>query len=207
MPQPDMFLALSEGGCDIDTDAQTGSTDARCPGAIEVLAIKHEIEQIGSEGGGRPRSVEAVEHGELKILKHIDPRSPKLLKFCCMGEFINEARLLVYSAHGKYSWDSTSHAVTLPKPCMEYLMRWVHISSIELEGADEGAPTEWIGLKYGQIKVTWSESGIISAEEHSDGDITEYWSHIMEAPLGTFVIGGTTTGPQSTYTPPTPHWA
>lgn len=206
MARADMFLALSADGFDIEVGAKRGSADARCPGSIEVLGVKNEIRQIGSEDGGRPRSVETVEHGEMRILKYIDRLSPKLFQFCSMGRFIGEARLLIYSAHGGYTWSSSQ--VQLPNPCMEYRMSYVHISSIELEASEEDITMEWIGLKYGQMKMTWDESGIDALDDHTQGKVVESWSHVMEMPATAGIPGGTTQGSQPSYTVSNrPHWA
>lgn len=174
MATTDIFLALSSDGCSVGGADQAskgyGSGDVRCPGAIEVLSFEHEIVQHGSQAGGRPRSVEYVEHGDFVITKAVDAFSPLLFRICCGATYVGEAKLLLYSAVG--GWENNK----CPEPFLIYTMSYVHISKVSPSGGS-GVPTETIGLKYGQLQV-----------KHQSTKIERDWSQVLEAPV-TPVIG------------------
>lgn len=139
-------------------------------GAIEVLEFDFDIKQVGSEEGGRPRSIEDIQRSEFRFKKAVDSRSPKLFKYCCEGEFIGSAELQIYGP-------STV-------PYLTYRMTFVHVSSYAPSGG-ESLPTEWIGLKYGQMGVKFNEAGIGTAKHGNSktGTISQRFSWVMQAPL------------------------
>ncbi|GAB5442179.1 MAG: hypothetical protein Fues2KO_25280 [Fuerstiella sp.] len=174
MAQTDIFLAMSKDGFKIG-DTDFGTSDVRCPGAIEVLSYSHTIQQIGAESGGRPRSVEDVSHGDFEIEKAVDAFSPLLFHMCCSGTYIAEAKVLLYSAGGGWSWSANKTPPTgYPPPFLEYTMSYVHISYVSPSGGS-GIPTEKIGLKYGQMRV-----------KHLPSNTQRDWSLVMEAPVKLF---------------------
>ena len=140
------------------------------PGAIEVLEFNFDIKQIGSEEGGRPRSIEDIQRSEFRFKKPLDCRSPKLFKYCCEGAFIGAAELQIFGPTSK--------------PYLTYRMTYVHVSSYEPSGGEDLA-TEWIGLKYGQMAVKWDESGIGEAKHGNakTGVVINRFSWVMQAPI------------------------
>lgn len=187
MAQTDIFLALSTDGFKIGGAAQKtkdqeyGSSDIRCPGAIEVLSYEHTVKQHGKQSGGRPRSVERVEHQEFVITKAVDAFSPLLFRMCCGADYVTEAKVLLFSAGG---WTDQ----TCPAPFLIYTMTYVHIDEVSPSGGS-GIPTEKIALKYGQMKIT-----------HSKTEIERDWSQVLEAPVK-LIAGGSNAGNPSTTRP------
>lgn len=173
MGKTNVFLTLSQKGFDKDGEAGSkfGTTVKHGPvnndgdatsgnslGSIEVLDYSFSIKQVGSEEGGRPRSVERVEHSQVRIKKFVDNRSPLLFEYCVKGEYISEAELLIFGTNPS-------------EPYLKYTMSYVHVASYEPSGGSD-LPVESIGLTYGQMKVQWL-----------DGDnITRAWSWVMEVP-------------------------
>lgn len=168
MSTTDIFLAMSYDGFKINGSQDYGTGDVRCPKAIEVLEYSHSVKQHGSETGGRPRSVEYVEHGDFEIKKAVDASSPELFRMCCGAAYIAEAKILLYSAGG--GWSSSAY----PAPFLVYTLSYVHVSYVESSGGG-GIPTEKIGLKYGQMKV----HQIVKNLERE-------WSQVLEAPVHAF---------------------
>ena len=168
MAQTDIFLSLSTAGFKIggtdQVNKEYGSSDIRCPGAIEVLSYQHSVKQHGKQSGGRPRSVEKVEHQEFVITKAVDAFSPLLFRMCCGADYVTEAKVFLFSAGG---WADQ----TCPAPFLTYTMTYVHINEVSPSGGS-GIPTEKIALKYGQMKIT-----------HSKTNIERDWSQVLEAPV------------------------
>lgn len=148
-----------------------GSTTAYSPGAMELLEWEFAIEQEGSQDGGKPRSVERIKHGEFKIKRQMDSRSPKLFYYCCSASFINQAQLCVYSVN-------TDAFLTIT-------MTWVHVSSYEPKGG-EGVPTEEVGFRYGEMNVKWNDNGMggenFGFSSKLNGSINTSWSWVFETP-------------------------
>lgn len=194
----DIFLCMSKDKFRIQRNAAAcayGSQDARCPGAVEVLSFEHSITQKGSESGGRPRSVEYVEHGEFVITKAVDSRSPLLFQFCADATYIGQVAVLCFSATGA-SWD------TYPFPYLIYDMSYVHVNSVSPSGGS-GVPKEKVGFKYGQMKITWHQGGIAMPGHHEAGTTEREWSLVMQIPKG--IAGGLLQGDPaegSTWPPP-----
>lgn len=147
-----------------------GTGVGRLTGAIEVHSFNFGINQVGTEEGGRPRSVEDIRRTEFSFTKAVDSRSPKLFKYCCEGTFIGAAELQVYGPTGK--------------PYLTYRMTYVHVSSYEPSGGTD-VPTEKIGLRYGQMAVKWDD-GAIGEKAHGNtktGVVINRFSWVMQAPF------------------------
>ncbi len=169
-------VGLASGDVDVQKSLNTvykgdyGTGSSLIPGAIEVLDFNFDIEQVGSEEGGRPRSIEDIKKSEFRFKKAVDSRSPKLFKYCCAGEFIGAAELQIYGA--------------TDKPYLTYRMTYVHVSKYEPSGGED-LPTEWISLKYGQMAVKFDEGGM-GASKHGNsktGVIVNRFSWVMQAPF------------------------
>lgn len=148
-----------------------GSTVSYFQGAMELLEWEFAIEQEGSQDGGKPRSVERVKHGEFKIKRQMDSRSPKLFYYCCSATFLNQAQLSVFSVN------STAF--------LTITMSWVHVSSYEPKGG-EGVPTEEVGFRYGEMNVKWNDNGMggenFGFPSSLNGSIDTSWSWVFETP-------------------------
>jgi len=153
------------------SSGQYGTAAQNLPGAIEVLDFGFTIQQIGSEEGGRPRSVEDIKRSEFTFTKAVDSRSPKLFKFCCEGTYIGAAELQVFGP-------------VPDRPYLTYRMTYVHISTYQPSGSDT-VPTEQIGLRYGQMAVKFDEAGIGGTENGNpkSGSIVNRFSWVMQAPI------------------------
>jgi len=172
------FLILSEpmfhqrgGDGEKNNPASAYGTDAaNRPGAIEVQSFEFAVNQIGSEQGGRPRSVEAIERSDLVITRVVDSRSPKLFRYCCEGSYLGIAELQIFGPTSK--------------PYLVYRMSYVHISSYSASGGTE-VPTETIGLKFGEMGVLFNNQGIGEAAQGNDksGSVFASWSWVMEIPV------------------------
>lgn len=169
-----VFMSFSgEDDFKLESGADYGVTVSNAKGAIEVLDFEFKIEQIGSEEGGRPRSVESIERGELRFKKAVDSRTPLLFYFCCCGEFISEAALQFYGPSGC-------------PPFLTYTLGYVHVASYEPSGSVNNVPTEWIGLRYGQMKVSWDQTGMGNSTYQGNsrtGTTTKEWSWVLDAPV------------------------
>jgi len=146
-----------------------GSTTSYQQGSMELLEWSFALEQEGSQDGGKPRSVERVKHGEFKIKRQMDSRSPKLFYYCCSGEFVNQAQMTVFSVNST--------------PILTITMTWVHVSSWEPQGG-EGVPIEEVGFRFGEMQVNWNDSGLGGANYgvSLSGSISTSWSWVFETP-------------------------
>ncbi|MBB03091.1 MAG: type VI secretion system tube protein Hcp [Rubinisphaera brasiliensis] len=171
MATSNVFLILSERYFDETNDGTYGTGAINCPGAIEVLEFGFNIEQIGSEEGGRPRSVEKVVRSDVKIRKAVDSRSPLLFKYCCQGTHLGFAEIQCFG----------------PDPSVPYLvyrLQFVHVSSYSPSGGGD-VPTEEIGLRFGEMGVRWNDAGIGMAKQGNTktGTLHSNWSWVMQWPI------------------------
>lgn len=171
MATSNVFLMLNEPMFNKTDDGSYGTTAYNLPGGIEVLDFGFEIEQIGSEDGGRPRSVERVERSDVKITKAVDSRSPLLFRFCCQGTYISFAEIQCYGP------DPST-------PYLVYRLQYVHISSYSPSGGSE-VPTEEIGLRFGELGVKWNDAGIGNPRQGNskNGSLNSNWSWVTEWPV------------------------
>lgn len=162
-------ISASDSMFSKDSSNTHGAGVTYCTGAMELLEWEFSIEQEGSQDGGKPRSVERVKHGELKIKRQMDSRSPKLFYYCCSATFLTQAQLMVYSV--------TSD------PILTITMTWVHVSRYEPKGGD-GVPKEEVGFRYGEMNVKWNDSGMGGANfgYGVTGSIDTSWSWVFETP-------------------------
>jgi type VI secretion system Hcp family effector len=141
-------------------------------GAIEILGFDCSIEQVGSEIGGKPRSVEAVVPGAFNIKKAIDASSPLFFRWCCIGEYISSMTVSCY-------------AVDPEKPYAVFKMNGVHITTYK-PSSSGGLPTEDIALKYGKLSVKYNGAGLGSAD-HGNGsgsvNVEKAWSWVVGMPV------------------------
>ena len=163
-----MFKQRSGTATATQPDSDYGSNAANRAGAIEVLDFSFKIEQIGSEEGGRPRSVETVVRSRFVFEKAVDARSPKLFKYCCEGELIWQAECQIFGPNPNV-------------PYMVYHMGHVHVSSFEPSGGSSLA-TEKIELTFGEMAVKFDNAGI-GAVKHGNsrtGSVTAKWSWVFD---------------------------
>lgn len=177
-----IFMSL-KGIYDESDDAKNGTTAKRnfdssasgdslkSGGPIPLLSYNFSIEQIGSEQGGRPRSVEAVTRTDCVVTKQADARSAHLFRYCCEGYFIGEVDIYVFG-------------LTPSPPYITYSMRYVHIARYEPSYEGDLA-TETIGLRYGQMTVSWNAAGAGAKEQGNSltGKSEATWSWVMDSPI------------------------
>ncbi|MEQ8788335.1 MAG: type VI secretion system tube protein Hcp [Pirellulaceae bacterium] len=177
-----IFMSL-KGIFDQSSDASNGTTALRkfdysasgesldSGGPIEIFSYDFSIQQIGSEQGGRPRSVESVERTDCVVTKQVDAHSPKLFRYCCEGYFIGEVDIYVFG-------------ITPSPPYITYTMRYVHIARYEPSGKSNLA-TETIGLRFGQMTVHWNAAGAGSKDQGNQlsGTSEATWSWVIDAPI------------------------
>jgi type VI protein secretion system component Hcp len=157
MGKSNVFLTLSEKGFKGGGDAGDtfGSTVAGKTGSIEVLDYGFSIEQVGTEEGGRPRSVERIKRSTVTITRWVDNRSPLLFEYCVKGEYIATAELQIFGRDRD-------------TPYLKYIMSFVHIGKYSASGGSD-LPKETIELIYGQMRITFES-------------VTRAWSWVVEAP-------------------------
>lgn len=140
--------------------------------AIEILGFDVEVKQVGSEIGGKPRSVEAVVPGSFNVKKAVDGASPLLFRWCCIGEWLASVTISCY-------------ATINDPPYMVYEMKGVHIASWK-PSSGGGLPTESIGLKYAKLAVKYNEAGLGDAVHGNDdpaGAVEKEWNWVVELPV------------------------
>lgn len=177
-----IFMSL-KGIYDQSDDAKNGTTAMRhfdtkasgyslsAGGPIEILSYNFSVEQIGSEEGGRPRSVEAVTRTDFVITKQVDARSTHLFRYCCEGFAIGEVDVYVFG-------------LTPSPPYVTYTMRYVHIARYE-PSYENNLAIETIGLRYGQMTVFWNAAGGGTADQGNGltGTSEATWSWVIDAPI------------------------
>ena len=176
MALTNVFLILSEpnfaqAGSDRSHGTSYGTNAFNLPGAIEVLEFGFNVEQVGSEPAGRPRSIERVDRSDVKIVKAVDSRSPALFRYCCEGTFIGAAEIQCYGP-------------VPTAPYLVYRLQHVHIGSYSPSGGSD-VPTEEIGLRFGEMGVLWDDQGIGVAKHGNTktGRVGHNWSWVAEWPI------------------------
>ena len=158
----------------------SGSLDARSNEltgkSMELQSFEWSLNQIGEEQGGRPRSVEHVEHNEFVVTKHVDAHTPLLFEVCAAAAYLWKVKILLHDA--VRTADNPN-----PEPYLAYTMQGVHFASYSVD-SDEGIPVETIGMKYGAISVGWKTINH-SGNGATDGVISRGWSNVLD-------IGGKT---------------
>jgi type VI secretion system secreted protein Hcp len=156
-----------------------GSNDSRTSvnKKIELSSFQHGLKQIGEEPGGRPRSVEQVEHGEFVVTKNVDAHSPKLFEICAAAIYVGRVEVLLFDGSLK---KDASGKVVQQEPYLAYTMKGVHVATYSVDSAD-GVPVETIGLKYGSIAIGWkgANSGG-NIHEDSKGVHSFGWSNMFD---------------------------
>ena len=152
-----VFLKISEKGFKSGGDAGSkfGSIVKDKTGLIEVLDYSFNIEQVGTEEGGRPRSVERIKRTTVTIKRWVDNRSPLLFEYCVKGEYLSEAELQIFGSDRE-------------TPYLKYILGHVHVAKYSPSGGND-LPKETIELTYGQMRVTF-------------GSVSRAWSWVVEAP-------------------------
>jgi type VI protein secretion system component Hcp len=108
---------------------------------------------------------------ESVVTKQADARSAHLFRYCCEGYFIGEVDIYVFG-------------LTPSPPYMTYSMRYVHIARYE-PSCEGDLAMETIGLRYGQMTVTWNAAGAGTKKQGNPltGKSEATWSWVMEAPI------------------------
>jgi len=136
---------------------------------IEILGYSHEMTQpssatASSAGGG---TTERVDHGDLKITKHIDKASPKLYEALSKGTHIPSVIIEFCRAGG----DKLKY--------LEIKMEQVIIAAARPGGHskhEDGFPTEEIDFNYGKIKWTYTQQK--RADGTGGGNVAGGWDLI-----------------------------
>jgi type VI secretion system Hcp family effector len=167
MGTTNIYLTTSEG---LGTTG-TGATSRA--GAVEVHEFDVEIQQVGSEVGGKPRSVEAVVPGAFKVKKAIDGTSPLWFRWCCIGEYISSVTISCYA--------------TVPDtPYAVFKMSGVHVTGYK-PSSSGGLPTEELTFKYGKLSVKYNGAGLGSETEFGNTsgatNVEKAWSWVVELPV------------------------
>lgn len=152
-----------------------GTQDVRSAvhGKIELQSFAWGLEQIGEEQGGRPRSVEHVEHENFTVTKHVDANTPKLFEICAAAIYLWSVDILLFDGVVQ---DLEGQEKT--KPYLAYTMKGVHFASYSVD-SDEGIPVETIGLRYGSIAVGWKPESS-SGNPDVTGKLEAGWSNMFD---------------------------
>jgi type VI secretion system secreted protein Hcp len=142
------------------------STDDKHQAWIEVLSYHWGVNQpsTGSRSSGGAAAAERANHGDFSVVKALDKASPKLFLACCKGEHVPDVTLELCRATG----DKTKY--------MEYKLSDVIIASVRPGGAAQGGetlPLEEVGLNYGKIELTYTETDHASGKPK--GDVKAHW--------------------------------
>ena len=152
----DMFLKLE--GIDGESD------DSAHANEIDVLSWSWGMSQsatmhMGKGGGSGKCSIQ-----DLTITKYVDASTPNLIKFCCKGEHIGEATLVVRKAAGDQ-----------PLEYIKLTMNQVVVASISTGGSgSEDRITESVTLNFGKFGyeyVPQDDEGIGQASIPASWDI------------------------------------
>ena len=179
------MLYLSDASFSASDTAQK-SFDGRCPGgAFPVASFSYSIVQKGSESGGRPRSVESIEHGDFTVTRIADHRSPKLFRFVSRATYFTRASVFVFAEYPGQT-----------EPYLIFSMSYVHVSSYKVNLAStSGVPIETISLKYGQMQMVGRGQNLpFNTITMKEGDVNESFSQVMNAPGNIFAGLGTAGG-------------
>lgn len=165
MGTSNIFLTTSE------SLGKTGTSATGRTGAVEIHSFDLEVEQVGSQVGGKPRAVEGVEPGAFKVTKAIDGTSPLFFQWCCVGEFLGWVSISCYSVV-----DDTPYAV--------FKMNGVHVAKYAPGSEEGGLPIETLEFKYGKLTVTYNGAGLGSSSLYGNGsealNVEKSWSWVVE---------------------------
>jgi type VI secretion system secreted protein Hcp len=133
---------------------------------IEILSYSHEMTQpssatVSSAGGG---TTERVDHGDLRITKHIDKASPKIYESLSKGAHIPNVIIEFCRAGG----DKLKY--------LEIKMEQVIIAGARPGGTskhEDGFPVEEIDFNYGKIKWTYTQQK--RADGTGGGNVAGGW--------------------------------
>lgn len=157
----DMFLKF-EGAAKIEGE----SRDSKHAKEIDVLAWSWGMSQSGSShvGGGSGGGKVSVQ--DLSVTKYIDSSTHTLLGFCCSGQHLDKATLVVRKAGGNE-----------PVEYLKITMEQVIISSVSTGGSGgEDRLTENISLNFAKYKLEYTpqdEQGKAQAVKSQGWDIAK----------------------------------
>ena len=126
------------------------SPDSKHGKEIQLLSFTFGAEQTGSSAVGGGSGVGKVNMRDLRVVKHVDKASPRLLVACCTGQHIKSAVLTVRKAGGEQH---------------DYMI--VTLSDVLISGVDtagqpggsDGLPTESLGINFSKINFEYKEQG------------------------------------------------
>lgn len=181
----DLFMKIEEFPGDkflapASLDARGAASEQQ---TIELLSFEWSLNQIGDEQGGRPRSVEHVEHDEFVVTKHVDANTPRLFDVCAKGTYLWLVKVLLHDGVQTTNCPSEGQNPG-PDPYLAYTMSGVHIASYSVE-SDDGIPVETIGMKYGAISVGWKRENHSGNDSDKTGVITRGWANVFDIGGGT----------------------
>jgi type VI secretion system secreted protein Hcp len=134
----DMFIKIG--------DIKGESMDSKHKDEIDVLAWSWGLSQSGSMhlGGGGGSGKVSVQ--DISLTKYVDKSSPNLMKLCCNGKHIPEAKLTVRKAGEN------------PLEYLTITMKDLLISSFSTGGSGgEDRITENIALNFATVKVSYQQ--------------------------------------------------
>jgi len=123
------------------------STDAKHKGDIEVLSWSWgEVNEAPPRGPGGGLGAGKVDMSDLTVVASFSKASPQLLLACASGKHFKSAVLTARKA-GKAQADYLTFSLTD-----------VLVSSYRVGGgAEDGVPTDSVGLSFGKIQVEYKE--------------------------------------------------
>ena len=150
----DTFLKLG----DINGESQDDSHKQW----IDVLSWSWGMVQSGTTHMGGGSGGGKVNVQDIVFSKYVDNSSPTIMKFCCNGKHLKNAKLIVRKAGDK------------PLEYLQIEMTDVIISSYGTGGSGDGLDRvqETIGINFGQVKTTYTPQ----KEDGSGGaDVVHGW--------------------------------
>jgi len=148
------------------------STDAQHAKWIDIISYSHSVSQPASSSeistGGR--SSIHCEHSDFTVTKYIDKTTPKLMLYCCNGQYIDKVVLEVCYAAGE------------KQKYMVYELEDVIVSAVSVSGSVESGisrPVEEVALNYGKIKWTYTE---YDSGGKSKGNVESQWNVETNSP-------------------------
>lgn len=122
---------------------------------INILSFEQTISRESSSSSARARG--AAVFGDFVLTKTLDKSSPKIAEAIATGKVFPKVDLQLSAGSGTY---------------LSYELKNVMITSYSISGDADDRPTEQISLNFGEIKMSYTESG---SDGSAKGNVEYSW--------------------------------
>ena len=137
------------------------STDKDHKNWIDITSFEQGASSPSSSSSRTGRSRAAAQFSDIKITKGLDAASPKLAEALAQGKAFSRVKLQLTASLG--GTRTTYYEVELKN---------VRITSYQVGGSADGAPTEELSLNFEEIKVTYTKH---DANGKKAGSVSYTW--------------------------------